>query len=134
MVSWPQLRTSDWLTKFLNDKAAANYWTRIFDETHTERNTSWAYRWVYAAWANDRLCVVPSVNLVSKIGFGGNATHNLNRWNRFASLPAEAMRFPLSHPDEIVRQQEADDFTQRRMFTKPLWRRLAGQVLRALRA
>lgn len=134
MASWPQLRKSGWLTEFLNDKAASDYWTRIFDETHADQNTSWAYRWVYAAWANDRLSAVPSVNLVSNIGFGGNATHNLNRWNRFASLAAEAMRFPLVHPAEVVRQQEADDFTQRKVFTRPLWRRLAGQFIRALRA
>lgn len=134
MASWPQLRDSGWLTRFLNDKAAVDYWTRIFNETHAERNASWAYRWAYAAWTNDRLCAMPSVNLVSNIGFGGNATHNMNPWNRLASLPVEAMRFPLVHPAEVIRLQEADDFTQREVFTRPLWRRLAGRVFRALRA
>lgn len=70
MASWPKLRNSGWLTKFLEDKSAANYWARIFDETHGERNTSWAYCWVYAAWANGGLTASPNMNLISNVGFG----------------------------------------------------------------
>jgi hypothetical protein len=134
MSRWPELRAKGWLFDMLKDRVAADYWTRIFDDTFSERISSWDYPWTFSAWVNNGLTVLPGVNLVSNIGFGGNATHNLNPWNRFASLPAEAMRFPLAHPAQVDRQQEADEFTQRKMYTRPLWRRLAGQVLRALRA
>ncbi|HUF21872.1 MAG TPA: glycosyltransferase family 2 protein [Burkholderiales bacterium] len=133
MSRWPQLRDSGWLHELLGDHAAAAYWTRIFDETHADRNASWAYRWTFAVWAHDGLSTLPGVNLVSNIGFGGGATHNRNRWNRFAALPLEEMRFPLVHPDNVVIDDEADRFTQRTMFRRPWWRALAGNLLRAMR-
>jgi len=134
MSKWPELRDAGWLERYLGDRDAAHYWTRIFDATHGERNSSWAYRWTWSAWVNDALTLIPAVNLVSNVGFGGQATHTLNRKNRFAGLPAEAMLFPLKHPPTLERNIEADAFTQSTMFRNPpLWKRLAARSLRILR-
>ena len=133
MKRWPELRDSGWLERFLGDREAAHYWTRIFDETHGERNASWAYRWTYSAWINDALTLIPAVNLVSNIGFGGQATHTLNRRNPFAALPAGTMTFPLKHPPSLERNAAADAFTQSTMFRNPpLWKRIAARSLRML--
>lgn len=134
MSRWPELRDAGWLERYLGDRVAAHYWTRIFDATHEERNASWAYRWTWSAWVNDALTLIPAVNLVSNIGFGGRATHTLRRKNPFAALPAEAMPFPLKHPPSLERNAAADAFTQSTMFRNPpLWRRLAARSLRMLR-
>jgi hypothetical protein len=133
MSLWPQLRDGGWLMDMLQDRVATAYWTGIFEATWAEQNSSWAYRWTYSAWVNSALTVLPSVNLVSNIGFGGEATHTRNRRNRFAALPLAAMAFPLRHPPCLIRDTQADGFTQRTMFRTPLWRRTAGRLLRALR-
>lgn len=134
MLRWPELRKAGWLEDYLGHRGAARYWRRVFDETHAERNSSWAYRWTYSAWVHDAVTLIPEVNLVSNIGFGEHATHNLNRRNRFAALPTESIAFPLRHPPEIKRNVEADEFTQATMFRNPpLWRRLAGRSVRGLR-
>ena len=134
MSKWPELRDAGWLERYLGDRAAAHYWTRIFNATHGERNSSWAYRWTWSAWVNDALTLIPAVNLVSNIGFGGQATHTLNRKNQFAGLPAETMSFPLKHPPTLERNIEADAFTQSTMFRNPpLWKRIAARSLRMLR-
>ncbi len=133
MALWPELRDRGWLQDVLEDSGAASYWSRIFETTWADRNASWAYRWIFCAWANGALTVLPSGNLVSNIGFGGAATHTLNRRNKFASLPLEAMSFPLRHPPDVIRDASADSFTQRHMFTIPWWRRLAAGAYRFLR-
>ena len=70
MSRWPELRDSNWLERYLGDRVAARYWTRIFDATHAERNSSWAYRWTRSAWVNDALTLIPADNLVSNVAFG----------------------------------------------------------------
>lgn len=133
MSLWPELRDGGWLEDLLGERAAAAYWTRKFDDTHAERNSSWAYRWTFAAWAHSRLTVLPNVNLVTNIGFGDAATHTLSRWNRLAALPVDEMVFPLKHPPFTIRDAHADRFTQRRVFGYGAWpRRLAGALWRRL--
>ncbi|HWQ37914.1 MAG TPA: glycosyltransferase family 2 protein, partial [Burkholderiales bacterium] len=130
MTLWPELREGGWLMDILGEAAAARYWSAIFDATHADLNSSWAYRWTFAAWASSSLTVIPAVNLVSNIGFGEAATHTVNRSNRFAALPVSEMVFPLSHPPYVIRNDRADRFTQKRMFTTAWWRRAAGRILR----
>ena len=134
MSRWPQQRAAGWLHAYLGDTQAAKYWTRVFDETHAERNSSWAYRWTYSAWVNDALTLIPEANLVSNIGFGDQATHTLSKRNRFAALPLESISLPLRHPPELNHNAMADAFTQKTMFRRPpLWKRFGSRVLRALR-
>jgi tetratricopeptide (TPR) repeat protein len=54
---------------------------------------------------------------VSNIGFGLDASHTKNRENKAANLPGEAMHFPLQHPPFVIRDTEADDFTELIMFS-----------------
>jgi hypothetical protein len=134
MSRWPEQRAAGWLQTYLGNTQAARYWTRVFDETHGERNSSWAYRWTYSAWDNDALTLIPEVNLVSNIGFGDQATHTLNKRNRFAALPLESMSFPLRHPPELIHVAEADAFTQQSIFRDPpLWKRVARKGFRLIR-
>lgn len=133
MSRWPELRDQGWLLDMLKDRVAAGYWTQIFDDTFGERNSSWAYRWTFSTWVNDGLTVLPGVNLVSNIGFGGLATHNRNRANRLAAMPTETMRFPLRHPIDVIRDDNADEFTQRTIFVPaPWWKRAAKAVMARL--
>jgi hypothetical protein len=133
MALWPELREGGWLIDILDDAAAAEYWTRIFDETHAERNTSWAYRWQFSIWVQSGLAVLPNVNLVSNIGFGEQATHTIAQGSALAGLRTAPMELPLSHPPYVIRDRAADDYTQSRVFSAPsLWRRVARRARRAL--
>ena len=133
MLRWPELRNRGWLLDILKDRVAADYWTRVFDDTFAERNSSWAYRWTYSAWVNDALTILPCVNLVSNIGFGDIATHTRDRKNKLAALPVEEMGLPLRHPERVLRETRADTVTQRTVFASPpLWKRFAKKILRRL--
>lgn len=125
MSSWPGLRERGWLEDFLRDPVAASYWKEKFDETYAEENSSWAYRWTYACWANGTLSALPSANLVSNIGFGTDSTHTFFR-GRVAAMPTEPMRFPLRHPSAVERNEPADDATEKVLFSRarPVLRKL----------
>jgi hypothetical protein len=125
MSRWPALREQRWLDGVLKDPVAISYWTRIFDETYEERNSSWAYRWTFACWANDGLTALPAVNLVSNIGFGRESTHTFFR-GRVAEMPTQPLPFPLQHPAVVVRDEAADEATERALFSRarPIFRRV----------
>ena len=133
MTAWPEFRDGDWLMDVLGDREAAEYWGRIFEDTWSERNTSWAYRWMFAAWAQSGLTVLPNVNLVTNIGFGHDATHTVQPAVAMSELGAAEMAFPLRHPPFVVRDARADEYTQRRLFSTPgRWRRAANRATRLL--
>lgn len=130
MHVWPEVRDAGWLHDlFPGSPGAVNYWTRIFEDTYLDRNQSWAYRWVFCCFANSGLVILPSVNLVSNIGFDTQATHTTASANRLASLPIEEMEYPLQHPPFVIRDVIADDFTQSAVFgTRSLLQRASGKL------
>jgi hypothetical protein len=133
MTAWPELRDGGWLMDVLGRREAARYWTRVFDETYAERNASWAYRWMFAAWSQSGLTVLPNVNLVSNIGFGETATHTVHHDESKSALPLAEMAFPLKHPPYVIRDEQADAFSQDTLFVNPQrWRRLVGRAARTL--
>ncbi len=129
MTSWPEVRDGGWLLDLLGDRRAVAYWTKIFDATHADANTSWAYRWTFACWINSTLSVLPRVNLVSNIGFGEQATHTNLHQSPLARLPTFGMQLPLAHPPFVLRDAAADERTERNLFSGP---RAVGRIGRKL--
>ncbi|NEQ23315.1 MAG: glycosyltransferase family 2 protein, partial [Microcoleus sp. SIO2G3] len=52
----------------------------------------------------------------SNIGHGSEATHTNDESSPFSNMLTKAMDFPLEHPPFIVRNQQADDFTENILF------------------
>jgi hypothetical protein len=113
---WPKIKNENWLTSILEDKTAVKYWTKNFQRTYEGEPTVWDYRWTFACWIQNGLTILPSVNLVSNIGFGEGATHTSSSKSKVANLPVEEMIFPLKHPPFLLRHVEADDFTHNNIF------------------
>jgi hypothetical protein len=123
MSSWPELQAGRWLEETLNDPQAVRYWTYIFQKAYDGFNT-WDYAWTFACWRQNGLSIVPAVNLVSNIGFGPEAVHTKDRSSKFADMPVDAIQFPLRHPPDVTRHIEADEFTERIVFSGNLDRLL----------
>lgn len=113
---WPELRSGDWLRDTLADEAVAEHWRDIFDNVFSGRSDTWDYQWFYTCWTQNGLAIMPSVNLVSNIGFGNEATHTKNFVSTMANLSTIEMPFPLKHPPYMLRNIGVDVVTIRRMF------------------
>ena len=115
MQSWSELKNISWLNDVLQNEQAVAYWTKIFQSVE-EGFSSWAYIWLLTHWTNNRLCVLPEINLVSNIGFG-SGTHTTTNNSPLANIPVEEIKFPLQHPPKVIRNLEADDFTEKHIFS-----------------
>ncbi|MDO8445565.1 MAG: glycosyltransferase family 2 protein [Deltaproteobacteria bacterium] len=115
MKLWPEIRDGKWLSDLHSDDDSVHYWTTVFEKVYRGEIDTWDYQWTFACWVQSGLSILPSVNLVSNIGFGHEATHTKGE-SRFANMKTEAMNFPLAHSPLVVRDSIADSFTERNIF------------------
>jgi hypothetical protein len=92
--------------------AAAEYWTRTFDELASGKRDHWDYRWMAAVMANAGVAIHPVRNLVSNLGVRADASNTMvapgQRLNLPADQPHDALEFPLTHPKELGHMPEID--------------------------
>jgi len=98
---------------------------------------SWALPFVLHEQRRGHLSIVPEVNLVKNIGFGGRSTHT--RFESFTDeIPTRRLEFPLRHPEGVAVNEEAAQLEHklhRRMWLRfPLRHpfNFAGRVVRYL--
>jgi len=131
MKLWPKIRDSNLLRDLLPKRHAVNYWRTIFQNVYDGQIDTWDYQWTFACWIHSGLSILPSVNLVSNIGFYSDATHTAGK-SRFANMPVEALRFPLQHPSFLICDLKADNFTQNNVYKWSILNRIKGNVDRIL--
>jgi len=79
LTDWDKLRHSNWLHSLLSSNILALYWGKIFDMVSEGQVDSWAYRWTYSSFRNNKLTIIPDRNLVSNLGYGAQATHTTRK-------------------------------------------------------
>lgn len=106
----------------LQDGSAAfkRYWMRIYRDCRAGRYSSWAYPMSLTCFARvgagrESLHLAPQVNLVANIGFGGGGTH-ISVDNQNPAATAGELALPLRHPERLVRDVDADCFTDKTHF------------------
>ncbi|MBZ8180247.1 glycosyltransferase family 2 protein [Oscillatoria salina] len=109
---WPEIRDKNLLIDILGDARAAKVWSHTFELTYTEKRDWWDFQWTFANWVQGGLAILPAVNLISYIGYNEDATHTTEARSQYNNLTTEAMSFPLKHPPYVVRNLEADRFTE----------------------
>lgn len=130
MKLWPEVRDGGWLEDMLSETGAVKFWTEILQSCYEKKKNSWAYIWTFTCWVQNGLTILPQVNLISNIGFGGEATHTTHKKSKFANMPIEAVNFPLNHPPFMIRDAKADTFTHFDHYNDP---RIKSKIKRKLK-
>lgn len=131
MKNLPEILEDGWFKGILNNKREVDFWTRNFEEVY-DRQYTWDYQWFFACWIQRGLSIHPTVNLVSNIGFGSEATHTKNKNNFWADLPLESLAFPLEHPPFVIPNLPADNYLQEIAFNPSILTRIKVKIRRFL--
>jgi hypothetical protein len=128
---WPEVKKGRYLNHAFPTKRQAKFWTDCFDLSKSGFNT-WDHQWTFACIVNRGVCIMPSVNLITNIGFDQNATHTTQA-GMSANLKTLEMNFPLSHPPFMIRDAYADlktfnVFNPLRSRIKDVFRRLVSPI------
>jgi len=116
LKTWEHVSQSTWLETYLAKPQYITYWKYIFNQMRKGLN-SWDYAWAYSSWRHQGLTIHPKVNLISPIGFGGNATHNTDINHPAALRKSLAMPFPLNHPCKIDTHESVEDWIEEHYFS-----------------
>lgn len=95
----------------------------------SELDTCWDYQWNFTVRINNGLSIRPSVNLISNIGFGDDATHTFNNNTEVKNNVAGEMTLPLLHPDFMMVHKDNDEY----FGSKNLDTRFISKVKRKIR-
>lgn len=127
---WPKLKDDGFLDSRINSKDERSYWYRAFDRVHGGAIDTWDYQWVLCNWIQNRLSIVPSVNLISNIGFRSDATHTSGA-SIFSNMQRNHLKIPLKHPDFICPHERADSIGASLQFTN-IFRRVIRNRAKAI--
>ena len=130
----PELRRRGALHGSYPSALARQFWLRKFEAGRRAPQPShvWDYQWHFTVTAHSGLTIVPAVNLVTNIGFGGDATHTFDPLDRLAHLATAELAFPLRHPPTVLRDWRRDRQAFRTHLAERAWlraRRLLGRLL-----
>ncbi|MCG9891869.1 MAG: glycosyltransferase family 2 protein [Thermosynechococcaceae cyanobacterium MS004] len=119
MKDLPQALQVGFLKNYFHNPEHCSYWQELFQnqcDDEAKLNT-WDFQWLFSQWIQNGLGVIPAVNLISNLGFGGDATHTSGS-SPLANMPMSPLDFPLAHPLLMQRDFEMDNSIQSKFFGK----------------
>ena len=100
MTKWLEIKNSEILHEWYPKRNEYQAKRIIFEKTYQGIIDTWDYQWEFACKLNKRISILPTVNLISNIGFDENATHTKED-NQFSNMVTKEIIFPLRHPEEV---------------------------------
>lgn len=74
---------------------------------------TWDYIWTMSNILNNRVSIIPKVNMISNIGFGEDSTHT-KVVTKQANMQRQEMLFPLAHPTHVIANATFDSIKRKR--------------------
>jgi len=134
LIDWHSMKKRERrarLREMFEEPAEQRHWGFLWDNSREIDN--WDAQWSYAALSRGLLAIHPNRNLISNIGFGGEATNATADPLGMAARALEGISFPLEHPPEVRRNVEADRLASH-LFGRPRFGRLHRVRYRLLQA
>lgn len=97
-------------------KSSQRFWSRLAKLVHLGKLDTWDVQLNFSFWKSGMFSVIPTRNLVSNIGFGGNATHTWDSRNVLANIPTEHWRGNCDGPEPIEPDETLDEITRSHQF------------------
>ncbi len=98
------------LARNLPDPEHAAHQTWLFQHHAGSTLDTWDIQWTLTCLLTGGLCLMPSHNLVSNLGFHGEATHTVDQADMRGELPRFTLPLPLRHPDPAQFPMPDDQF------------------------
>ncbi len=101
----PEIRER--LQNIYQDPLVVESWLNIFKDVKAGKVNSWAYPLDFINFFNNGLVIIPNENLISNIGFGGDATNTFSTESVYANLPVAEID-EITDPVFILPEKRAD--------------------------
>lgn len=133
-MSWWKPDTGQKMLRTLFPRSAEwRYWYELYERIHSgQMKNAWDYQLILSSFRHTQCCIIPSVNMVSNIGFGPEGTNCFDETSLMHDVPRGELEFPLVHPADVRRSGSVDHAIFRVRFQSPqipLWVRIKSKLL-----
>ena len=118
MSLWSQPEMKKRIRDILNNREEYQKRVQKFDNAYLGKTTSWDAQWLFARLSQSGLSIVPSVNLVTNIGFGEEATHTKGIYAKKPQIPFNSMSFTLIEPYGLGVDRDFDRYVYLKTFKR----------------
>lgn len=108
MSDYRKIMELGYLKNNFSSEYESDYFLWVFERTFLIPSITWDYQWEFIRRINSGLTILPQKNLISNLGFGEDATHTTNPEDKSSRLKLEHLEFPLTHPEYLIVDSEAD--------------------------
>lgn len=102
LTTWPVFLSEGKIKKIIPNKLQQKMWLDVLNKSASGQEQSWDWQWTYAVFDQGGLCLNPTVNLVSNIGFSSNALNTNQANSSLNNLPASSLPQPFCSPEPLV--------------------------------
>lgn len=125
MSEWKDPACRDRISQILQNKEFFMLRKKAFQQAFDNKVDTWDYQWSFSRLLHEGLAIVPSINLVTNIGYGWDATHTKVMDDELADMARGRISLPLRIPDGIVADRDYDHSVARMIASKDtLYRRI----------
>lgn len=95
---------------------ASRFFLDLIKKVFSGKLDSWANVWSFCCMVNNKLTALPNKNLITNIGFdSADSTHCFDPNSKLV-IANQELEFPLSHPDKVELDKDADNYTFKNVF------------------
>jgi len=128
MIDWPNFKNNKKLHDLFCSDACIEYWERAFDQTYNAMIDTWDYQFSFMLFNNYFLNISPTLNLISNIGLGDDATHTKGKKCKHANMPRYELNLPLIHHKNIFRSLRLDKNFEKQAFHKNTFKKILSKI------
>ncbi len=134
MAGWPASRADPRWKASCKFRGEVAWRKKLYDSAHSGGIDAWSIAWEFAKQSRGGVGLIPSVNLVSNLGWGQDSTHTHDPHDPRAFMKTDPVCFPLQHPGTLMPGDRADSaYFNRYCRPPPLLRRIRRKIWRGLR-
>jgi len=128
MIDWPIFKKNKGFHDLFCSNACIEYWERSFDQTYNAIIDTWDYQFTFMLCNNHFLNISPTLNLISNIGVGDDASHTKGKKSKHANMPRYELRLPLIHQENILRSLRLDKKFEKQAFHKNVLKKTLSRL------
>ena len=129
---WERIKHENLLIEHSTSAKEAEMRTFVLDDIFSGKLSAWGMRWELTKVMNQGRGVVPSRNLVKNIGFGLDASHTVNPFNRNQLMRTYPLSPPYAPPNAKKSDVEYESCYLRSMFPNVHLEKIRTFLLRLL--
>lgn len=106
LKDFPIFKRQEQIKNIFYDKNTRSFWLAKISQVY-QGGQSWAFAWAYSILVQNGLCICPTRNLISNIGWGPGAINSKYSGSVFEVIKTENIK-KIIHPSFIVPNMEVD--------------------------